>query len=215
MAENRCQSYDADLTAYFQGELPADRRAEIDRHLRACAACASALEEVAGVFSVAATVEDLAPSLRLKRGVASLARRARRAAPERLTIRESVGAALAYLRHRIRTSRRFRLATVSVSAHVALLLLVSLVVIPRVVEERHGTIRPGIDSPLPVRPEPPDLVSNAPPATLPEGGEVSPVIVDHDPFAHSGRDPGRTCPPWSARCSSRSRACSPPRSIRT
>ncbi len=127
-----CTGIDAELTAYSQGELAEGAREEIELHLQDCAGCRDALAEIRGVFSMAAEVEDLAPSPRFKRAVSSLL--ARELSPDALpeTLGFRIRSAFAFLVHRARVSPRFRLAAISVGAHAVLLLLVSFVVLPRI-----------------------------------------------------------------------------------
>ena len=128
-SDRRCRKFDADLTAYFQGELPADRREQLESHVEECASCAAQLGEIGSVFRLAGTIEDLAPSMRFKRNLATLLRRSGSpAADEGILLRLRMSGA--FLVHRLRTSGRFRLAAVSVGAHVALLLVLSLIVFP-------------------------------------------------------------------------------------
>jgi hypothetical protein len=130
--ENECRRLEADLTAYHQGELPPDRAGEVEAHVADCAACRDAVRGIEGVFTMAGAVENLAPSLRLKRGLEALVRRAR--TPQNATLGERLSWSLAFFRHRLKTSRRFRIATVSVAANAAVLLLASLIVIPAVAD---------------------------------------------------------------------------------
>jgi len=128
--ENTCPSTEADLTAYCQGELSPDRGAAIEAHLADCAGCRHALEGVRSIFTMAGTVEDIVPSLRMKTRIARLLDRNRVAPVEPLG--ERVRLAVAYLLDRLRTSRGFRGTAVSVVANAAILLLASLVVLPAV-----------------------------------------------------------------------------------
>jgi len=123
--ENTCQSLEPDLTAYHQGELSPERNAEIDAHVAGCAACREALEGVQSIFVMAESVENVVPSLRLKNRLARLIER-NRVEPFAERIRQAV----AYFVDRLRISRGFRIAAISVAANAAFLLYASLVLIP-------------------------------------------------------------------------------------
>ncbi|MEN8149487.1 MAG: prenyltransferase/squalene oxidase repeat-containing protein [Planctomycetota bacterium] len=186
-----CRRVDEDLTAYFQGELPPDRHAEVETHVSSCAACAAALEDVRGLFSMAGTVEDIVPSGRFKRDLARLIER--ESSPAREPMGERFRMAVAFLADRLRTSRRFRFATVSVAANVAIFLYLSLVLIPAQAEIKIAefTIDPEtIDRVM--REEATGLDPSDPERFTPEAAEPLPVPRADDPFR-------RVLPPEMAR----------------
>lgn len=131
--ERRCDRFEDDLTAYAQGELPPARAARIGEHLAGCAACRDAVASVRSVFRLARAVEDVVPSARLERRLMAI--RPPAAAVSEGGLLWRIRTAAGFLGHRLRSSPRFRLATVSVAAHAALLLLLSLVVIPGMVRK--------------------------------------------------------------------------------
>lgn len=57
------------LPAYMEGDLPPAERAEADRHLAACAACAKALAELRAIADEAAQLPVLTPSRDLWAGI--------------------------------------------------------------------------------------------------------------------------------------------------
>lgn len=143
-SRERCREIEPELTALQQGELAADRRVEVEAHLADCPACRAAAGEIRSVFTLAGTIEDLVPSMRFKRKLASAMSGSAVSRPlaESLLFRIRSGAA--FLVHRMRTSGRFRLAAISVVVHTVLLLVVSLVVLPQMAQK--GTARVWIDS---------------------------------------------------------------------
>jgi hypothetical protein len=128
--ENTCHEIEPELTALAQGELAADRAAEVERHLAACSACREALEGIRSVFGAAEAIEQIAPSLRFKRRMQALAAEVAAEAEQSLAFR--LRTAVAFLGHRLRASPRFRLAAASVAVHAVLLLLLSLFVLPEI-----------------------------------------------------------------------------------
>ena len=52
MKQHPCPRYEPDLSAYLDGETTPEQRAEIDTHLRLCAACRSAVGQLKGVSLV-------------------------------------------------------------------------------------------------------------------------------------------------------------------
>jgi hypothetical protein len=132
--ENPCRGIETELTALFQGELTAERRAEVEEHLAGCASCRTARDGIRSVFSAAAEIEDLAPSLRFKRSMEGLLARERALEPEGEGLLFRLRSAFAFILYRARVSPRFRLATISVGVHAVLLLLVSFYVLPRFAE---------------------------------------------------------------------------------
>ena len=133
-SENDCRRLEEDLTAYFQGELSRSRHAEVDAHVSSCDACRAALEETRELFAMAGAVEDIAPSLRFKRNLARLIER--ESVPSREPMGERVRLAFAFLMDRLRTSRGFRVAAVSVAVNTAVFLYLSLVLLPAVAKKQ-------------------------------------------------------------------------------
>lgn len=191
-ADENCRNYEPDLTAYGQGELPDARRAEVEAHLATCAACARAVAEVESVLELAGSVEDLAPSLRFKRNLAALVESARRPAPSGAGLSERIAAAAGAFVERLRTSRGFRWATASVAFHVALLLVISFVVIPRYRERDAADGPREWTSKYTRNPELPDEVATPLPAPLPvpEFEEPDrPQLAETGPFPRGAEIP--------------------------
>ncbi|MCU0724229.1 MAG: zf-HC2 domain-containing protein [Planctomycetes bacterium] len=168
-----CDRLAADLTAFVQGELPAERAAEFEAHLASCAGCREAADGIRSVFRLTGAVEDLTPSMRFRRNVEALLRKARSPAPRREGALWRLRTAVAFLRERIRTSPRFRLAAISVGVHSLLLLAFSIVVLPGMTDKGPREFIGAIEKPLvgeepPVRPGPGnDSASGDPEATGP------------------------------------------------
>jgi hypothetical protein len=154
--EPSCPGIEAELTAYFQGELSPGMRAEVEQHLAACDSCRAAHEAIRSVFFAAGEIEEIVPSLRFKRAVSGILAREREPQPDSVLFR--LRSALAFLTFRYRVSPRFRLAAVSVAVHAVLLLIISFYVIPKWTEPVMPVVR--IDpetgftpAPAPDRPE--------------------------------------------------------------
>jgi hypothetical protein len=156
---DECDRLTPDLTAFVQGELAPERAAEFEAHLRDCPACREAAAAIRSVFMITGAVEDLAPSMRFRRNVEALLKKSRMPTPRREGILWHLRTSVGFLRERIRTSPRFRLAAVSVAVHSLLLLALSLVVLPGMVNKGPRDIIGVIEKPLvgegtPVRPGP-------------------------------------------------------------
>jgi len=143
-----CAEFAADLTALAQGELAADRVVEVESHVAACRGCGDALAAIRGVFRMTGEVEDLVPSMRFRRNVEALLAKSRAAEPVREGALWRIRTAAAFIRERIRVSRRFRLAAISVAAHAAVLLALSVVIFPRAPERGPHEFTGTIETPL-------------------------------------------------------------------
>src|SRR5258707_10329275 len=54
-----CDEIEADLSAYLDGELPAQERAGIESHLSGCAACKAAFDEIQSAHRALAALKEM------------------------------------------------------------------------------------------------------------------------------------------------------------
>lgn len=168
----RCDEIQAELSAYLDGEVPADERAVLDSHLRDCSNCRALLTELDEIRRTISTLPKL-------QAPATLAARIRQevAAVDRETSAESA-ASLTPVERLVVVRRSFWMPTAFALAALIMLSVMVFLVLPRLAENQNTVATAPVPPPVPqekpqkaVPPAPPPAVAVPPVAE--EGATVN------------------------------------------